>query len=61
MQLMSGNLEQFGGYQKALGLFDLVVDDMTRLSGDRKLERLVSQQISRRAMVAKAPWNTGVF
>jgi four helix bundle protein len=46
MQLMSGNLEQFGGYQKALGLFDLVVDDMTRLSGDRKLERLVSQQLA---------------
>jgi four helix bundle protein len=39
-------LEQFGGYQKALGLFDLVVDDMTRLSGDRKLERLVSQQLA---------------
>jgi four helix bundle protein len=39
-------LEQFGGYQKALELFDLVVDDMTRLSDDRKLERLVSQQLA---------------
>ena len=46
MQLMSWNLEQFGGYQKALELFDLLVDDMTRLSGDRKLERLVSQQLA---------------
>jgi four helix bundle protein len=43
---MSGNLEQFGAYQKALELFDLVVADAGQFLGDRKLERLVSQQIA---------------
>ena len=42
----SGNLEQFGAYQKALALFDAVVEDTTRFFGDRKLERLVSQQLA---------------
>jgi four helix bundle protein len=45
-QVSSGNLEQFGAYQKALELFDLVVADVTRYLGDRKLERLVSQQLA---------------
>lgn len=43
---MSGNLEQFGAYQKALELFDMVVDDMRRYLGERKLARLVSQQLA---------------
>jgi len=43
---MSGNLEQFGAYQKALELFDLVVADVGQFLGDRKLERLASQQIA---------------
>jgi len=42
----SGNLEQFGAYRKALELFDLVVADVTCYLGDRKLERLVSQQLA---------------
>jgi four helix bundle protein len=42
----SGNLEQFGAYRKALELFDLVVADVTFYLGDRKLERLVSQQLA---------------
>jgi four helix bundle protein len=44
--MSSGNLEQFGAYQKALELFDGVVDDMTKFLSDRKLERLVSQQLA---------------
>jgi four helix bundle protein len=43
---MSGNLEQFGAYQKALELFAGVVEDMVRFLVDRKLERLVSQQLA---------------
>ena len=43
---MSGNLENFGAYQKALELFDLVVADVAQYLGDRKLERLVSQQLA---------------
>jgi four helix bundle protein len=43
---MSGNLEQFGAYQKALELFDRVVDDISQFLSDRKLERLVSQQLA---------------
>jgi four helix bundle protein len=44
--MSSGNLEQFGAYQKALELFDRVVEDTTQFLGDRKLERLVSQQLA---------------
>ena len=44
--MASGNLEQFGAYQKAVQLFDFVVDDVTRHLGDRRLERLVSQQLA---------------
>ena len=43
---MSGNLEQFGAYQKALELFDRVVGDISQFLSDRKLERLVSQQLA---------------
>jgi four helix bundle protein len=42
----SGSLHQFVAYQKALELFDLVVADVARYLGDRKLERLVSQQLA---------------
>jgi len=41
----SGNLEQFGAYQKSLTLFDMVVADVGQYLGERRLERLVSQQI----------------
>ena len=44
--MTSGNLEDFGAYQKALKLFDLVVEDMTRWLKDRRCERLASQQIA---------------
>lgn len=43
---MSGNLEQFAAYQKALEFFDLVVDDAARYLKERQLERLVSQQLA---------------
>ena len=44
--MSSGNLAQFGAYQKALELFDQVVGDTERFLGERKLERLVSQQLA---------------
>jgi four helix bundle protein len=44
--MSSGNLERFGAYQKALELFDLVVQDVERWLRDRKTERLVSQQLA---------------
>ena len=44
--MQSGNLENFGAYQKGLELFDQVVDDTSQFLADRKLERLVSQQLA---------------
>jgi four helix bundle protein len=44
--MSSGNLDQFGAYQKSLALFDMVVADVAQYLGDRKLERLVSQQLA---------------
>ena len=44
--MSSGNLEQFGAYQKSLALFDMVVADVAHYLGERKLERLVSQQLA---------------
>jgi hypothetical protein len=44
--MSNGNLEKFGAYQKALELFDCVVDDTAQFLGHRKLERLVSQQLA---------------
>ena len=41
---MSG-LDGFGAYQKALELFDLVVNDMTALQKDSRCYRLVAQQV----------------
>ena len=46
LAMSSGNLEQFGAYRKSLELFDLVVADVTSYLGERKLERLVSQQLA---------------
>jgi four helix bundle protein len=42
----SGNLDNFGAYQKALELFDLVVSDVGKFLCDWQLERLVSQQLA---------------
>jgi four helix bundle protein len=42
----TGNLESFGAYQKAQELFDLVVHDVEHWLQDRKIERLVSQQLA---------------
>ncbi len=44
--MSESGLAGFEAYQKALRLFDLVVEDMTRHFNGRKLERLVSQQIA---------------
>lgn len=44
--MSSGNLENFGAYQKTQELFDLVVQDVERWLRDRKIERLVSQQLA---------------
>jgi four helix bundle protein len=42
----SGNLEEFKAYQKARDLFDLVVQDADLWLKDRKIERLVRQQLA---------------
>ena len=39
-------LEQFGAYQKALELFDLVVADMQALKADHRCYKLISQQVA---------------
>ena len=44
--MSSGNLADFGGYRKALELFDLVVDDTGQYMKSPRCERLVSQQIA---------------
>jgi len=44
--MSSGNLADFGGYRKALELFDLVVEDTDRYVKPARAERLVSQQIA---------------
>jgi len=44
--MSSGNLGDFGGYRKAVELFDLVVEDTTRYMKSRRCEGLVSQQIT---------------
>jgi four helix bundle protein len=41
-----GKLDDFGGYQKSLELFDLVVEDTSRYMKSTRCERLVSQQIA---------------
>lgn len=44
--MSSGKLADFGGYQKSLELFDLVVEDTSRYMKSARCERLVSQQIA---------------
>ena len=39
-----GGLERFGAYSKAIELFDLVVLDLSKHSGDFTLTRLIAQQ-----------------
>jgi four helix bundle protein len=39
-------LEQFGAYQKAYELFDLVVADMDVLKADPRCYRLIAQQVA---------------
>jgi len=39
-------LEQFGAYQKARELFDLVVADMDVLKADSRCYRLIAQQVA---------------
>ena len=41
-----GKLADFGGYQKSLELFDLVVEDTSRYMKSARCEGLVSQQIA---------------
>ncbi len=44
--MSSGKLEDFRAYQKALELFDAVVQDISQSLQDRRLDRLVSQQLA---------------
>ncbi len=44
--MSNGKLEEFGAYQKALELFDMVVQDVAQFLKDRRLDRLVSQQLA---------------
>jgi four helix bundle protein len=44
--MVSGKLEEFGAYQKALVLFDNVVQDVNQTLRDRRLDKLISQQIA---------------
>ena len=39
-------LEQFGAYQKAQALFDLVIKDMEVLKADPRCYRLIAQQVA---------------
>lgn len=43
---MSGKLDEFEAYRKALEIFDHVVHDVSRWLRERTLERLVSQQLA---------------
>jgi len=44
--MSNGKLDEFKAYQKALELFDMVVHDIGLLMKDRRLDRLVSQQLA---------------
>jgi four helix bundle protein len=44
--MSNGKLDEFKAYQKALGLFDMVVEDVGKFLQDRRLDRLVSQQLA---------------
>jgi four helix bundle protein len=43
--MSQSGLEHFGGYQKTMQLFYLVVTDMEQLKGDARCYRLISQQV----------------
>jgi four helix bundle protein len=43
--MASGRLDEFGAYRKALELFDKVVQDINQYLRDRRLDKLVSQQL----------------
>lgn len=43
--MSSGKLEDFGAYQKALKLFDKVVEDTNKALRDRRLDKIVCQQL----------------
>jgi four helix bundle protein len=43
--MASGNLDEFGAYRKALELFDNVFQDVGQYLRDRRLDKLVSQQL----------------
>lgn len=40
------SLDDFGAYQKALELFDLVVEDTSRMTRDPRAWKLISQQVA---------------
>jgi four helix bundle protein len=42
----ASRLQQYGAYQKALALFDLVVEDLAVLAREPACQRLVAQQIA---------------
>ena len=44
--MSNGKLDEFKAYQKALGLFDMVVQDVGQFLQDRRLDRLVIQQLA---------------
>ena len=44
--MSNGKLEEFKAYQKALELFDMVVHDISQWLQDRRLDRLVTQQLA---------------
>ena len=44
--MSNGKLEEFKAYQKSLELFDMVVNDISQSLQDRRLDRLVSQQLA---------------
>ena len=44
--MSNGKLDEFKAYQKALGLFDMVVQDIGQFLRERRLDRLVSQQLA---------------
>ena len=44
--MSNGKLEEFKAYQKALELYDMVVHDISHSMQDRRLDRLVRQQLA---------------
>ena len=44
--MSNGKLEEFKAYQKALELYDMVFHDISHSMQDRRLDRLVRQQLA---------------